>query len=50
MDTKLSKGEISQSYRDAEVKRLKDEFEKKLEELRRKYRRIDILIKREKAR
>ncbi|HEW91493.1 MAG TPA: flagellar motor protein MotB [Thermotogaceae bacterium] len=50
LDTKLSKGEISQSYRDAEVKRLKDEFEKKLEELRREYRRIDILIKREKAR
>lgn len=50
LNLKLSKGEISQSYRDSEIKRLKEEFQKKLEELRRVYRRIDILIKREKAR
>jgi len=50
LDMKLSKGDISQSYRDAEVRRLKGEFQKKVEELRKAYRRIDILIKREKAR
>ncbi len=46
---KLSRNEITYSQYVAEIRNLDNQFETKLRELRTKYRRIDILIKREKA-
>jgi len=48
LEEKLRKGEISQIEWRRRIEELDREYETKLNELRRKYRRIDILIKREK--
>ena len=48
LEEKLRKGEISQIEWRKRMEDLEKEYEEKLDELRRNYRRIDILIKREK--
>lgn len=48
LEEKLRKGEISQTEWRKRMEDLEKEYEEKLDELRRNYRRIDILIRREK--
>jgi len=48
LEEKLRKGEISQIEWRKKVEELDREYETKLNELRKMYRRVDILIKREK--
>ncbi|HBT99603.1 MAG TPA: flagellar motor protein MotB, partial [Thermotoga naphthophila] len=41
-------GEISQAEYESELKKLEEKYQQELDRLRREFRRIDILIKREK--